>query len=488
MITIIIADDEKLIRAGIKKMLLESLDVPLDIIEAKNGAEVLDICKEVYPDLLITDIKMPVMDGIELMHAVSKMKRKPGIIVLSGFDDFTYAKEAINCGVISYILKPIDKKELISTVTQAIAEARKKEQLRNEEIIKKMAEYGHFDSSISKVTEKFQGGLCCITISGSKCGSIVPQILPIENYYVLEQKNDFLSIVVPKDSICTLQKSQEIRNYSVGISVISDTLTSLRSLRSQAYSSLLQSFFAENDGTRATGLFFFKMESMIADFSAIDSIYERVMSRLDISTAEEVSQGLETLFDFKNVAQEKKGSMLYYLYNKITMNLFRRYPGYSETDMYLYLKGLMIENIWQFENLNEWLSCVNDYAVYLSTILQQGTIEYPFIAEALEYIRKNFTKNINMAMIANHVSTNYTYFSEKFKEHTGCNFNDYLKRIRIEEAQRLLAKGCYKVYEVAQRSGFGDVKYFMKTFKEATGMSPGEYKKNQETSFLGSQE
>ena len=99
------------------------------------------------------------------------------------------------------------------------------------------------------------------------------------------------------------------------------------------------------------------------------------------------------------------------------------------------------------------------------------------VDEALVYVKENFTKNINMAMVANHVSINYTWFSEKFKEHMGMNFNEYLKRLRIEEACRLLEKDCYKVYEVSERSGFGDVKYFMKIFKEATGLSPTEWKK-----------
>ena len=83
-----------------------------------------------------------------------------------------------------------------------------------------------------------------------------------------------------------------------------------------------------------------------------------------------------------------------------------------------------------------------------------------------------------MAMVANHVSVNYTYFSEKFKEHTGINFNDYLKRVRIEEACRLLTDGFYKVYEVSTRCGFSDVKYFMRSFKELVGVTPGEYRRS----------
>ena len=73
------------------------------------------------------------------------------------------------------------------------------------------------------------------------------------------------------------------------------------------------------------------------------------------------------------------------------------------------------------------------------------------------------------------------WFSEKFKEHTGVNFNEYLKRLRIDEAKKLLEKGTYKVYEVAERCGFSDVKYFMKIFREETGMSPTEWSKKHES-------
>ena len=79
------------------------------------------------------------------------------------------------------------------------------------------------------------------------------------------------------------------------------------------------------------------------------------------------------------------------------------------------------------------------------------------------------------------VSVNYTWFSEKFKEHTGVNFNEYLKKMRLDEAKRLLQKDCYKVYEVAERSGFSDVKYFMKQFREETGMSPTEWANKHKT-------
>ena len=85
MITIVLADDEKLIRAGLKKILLDSIGIPLEIIEAKNGEEAYKLCLEKTPEILITDIRMPVMDGVELMKRISLQEgKKQAIVVLSG--------------------------------------------------------------------------------------------------------------------------------------------------------------------------------------------------------------------------------------------------------------------------------------------------------------------------------------------------------------------------------------------------------------------
>lgn len=125
MTKILIADDEKLIRAGIKKLLSDSLDGDVTFFEAKNGIEALEICKSELPEVMLTDIRMPGMDGVELMKNVSQLEQKPAIIVLSGFDDFSYAKAAIESGASSYILKPVEKEELVKSVEKALTGIRR---------------------------------------------------------------------------------------------------------------------------------------------------------------------------------------------------------------------------------------------------------------------------------------------------------------------------------------------------------------------------
>ena len=97
---------------------------------------------------------------------------------------------------------------------------------------------------------------------------------------------------------------------------------------------------------------------------------------------------------------------------------------------------------------------------------------------AVKYIRENFDKELNMAVVSNYVSMNYSLFSLSFKQYTGMNFVNYLKMIRINEAKRLLAQTDEKVIEISQKVGYENEKHFMKTFKSVCGVSPSEYRRN----------
>ncbi len=503
MITILIADDEKLIRAGLKKILLENLNIPLEILEAKNGQEALELCQKKNPQLLITDIRMPVMDGVELMKKLKDLTKQPAIIVLSGYDEFSYAKAAIQSGALSYILKPLDKKELINTVNSAIMDSIKDEKTENEKKLKEIFQNGRVNPKEKLPEILVKNGLHCITIYGPNAESMLDRVMENKRYYVLESTRNGICIVYPFDGNEVQFNTKILENYIVGVSSSADDYSMLRTLRKQAIIASLQAFFYTDDGfqrkSKNCGIFYYDDIEVTSDFQEIDQNYERMISSCDISTSEDLQIKLLDLFKpFGNLenTDRKKDSFiipengktpsnpgkinaqkLYYLYTKIRSNMFTRYPGYTDSDMYLHLKSIMIESIFDYNNLSEWMGSIRDYIIYLAALLKNDTKQSPYITEALEYIKTHFTKNINMAIVANQVSVNYTWFSEKFKEGTGVNFNEYLKRIRMEEAKKLLKTGLYKVYEVAQRSGFSDVKYFMKQFREETGMSPTEWSK-----------
>lgn len=478
MISILIADDEKLIRSGMAKILRDSLKIPLEIIEAKNGKEALELCNKEHPNILITDISMPIMDGVELMKNISKMENKPVIIISSGYDDFVFAKAAIQFGAISYILKPLDKKELISVVQQAIESFRENEHKIDEETLKNIIDENRVDSD-TKISEyNFENGYYCVAVNGSQAKNIFQQVLNSVDYYLLESKKELEIAVIPKESCSLIENDLSLKQYVVGISNASSNISSLRTYKKQAFEAMLQSYFSGENACKKTGLYYYSKLEKEPNYSEIDFIYEKLIAKINISEVKEIQDLLNKLLNFDNKNKEYSASALYYVYNKLMANLFTRFPAYSDNDLYLCLKAIMIKNIWQLNVLDDWKACISDYLIYLNKVIQKKSLKYPFINEALEYIKENFTKDINMAMVANYVSVNYTWFSEKFKEHTGMSFNDYLRKKRIDKACSLLLKDCYKVYEIAEKSGFGDVKYFMKTFKKETGLSPTEWKKN----------
>ena len=98
--------------------------------------------------------------------------------------------------------------------------------------------------------------------------------------------------------------------------------------------------------------------------------------------------------------------------------------------------------------------------------------------QAIDYIQKNYAADLNMAVVSNYVSMNYSLFSYAFKQYTGKNFVNYLKELRVNEAKRLLAETDMRVIEISQQVGYENEKHFMKIFKSVSGVSPTQYRKN----------
>lgn len=120
MLKVLLVDDEMYVRKGLYE-LIDWMDLNMEIIgEAENGAEALNLIESLQPDVIITDIRMPILDGLELIRAVEKMPLlEPVFIIISGYHDFKYAQQAIRYGVHDYILKPIDDEELTTTLQKS---------------------------------------------------------------------------------------------------------------------------------------------------------------------------------------------------------------------------------------------------------------------------------------------------------------------------------------------------------------------------------
>lgn len=144
MIPVLIVDDNKLERQGIR-FLLEKLEYSLEITECTNGIDALEKIKEQHFELLITDIKMPIMNGVDLIRQMREFNQTLQVIVLSGYDDFNYARELLKANVIDYLLKPINPTEFQICVTQILNQIMTKKPATNDKIIDKVLSIMHHE-------------------------------------------------------------------------------------------------------------------------------------------------------------------------------------------------------------------------------------------------------------------------------------------------------------------------------------------------------
>jgi two-component system response regulator YesN len=217
------------------------------------------------------------------------------------------------------------------------------------------------------------------------------------------------------------------------------------------------------------------------DIGRIEESLQKLAAAIGVVSSDAMERKLEEIFHLENIPREDRGWYCFFINEWLESQASSVYWNYMEHDMYLSIKKVMIETPERFTSFFEWKKHVSDFIFYLHALIRKEHPKYAFIGEALAWIDNHFSQDINMTMAANHVSVNYTWFSEKFSEHTGMHFSEYLKRLRVEKAKAILESGSYMVYEAARLSGYQDVKYFQKAFKEVTGISPGEWRREKKS-------
>lgn len=479
MHTLLIVEDEKMIRQGIKAMVQRS-GVQVDIIlECSNGEMALDILKNQTVDVMFTDIRMPKMDGIELVKAMQELPRKPLTVAISGYDEFSYAVEMLRAGVREYILKPVDRDQVTAILEKLDAEIRKNQVKteNNRTIGCQQLKHLMQDDNITEAERIailreygdsfYKDGyvVCCID---NREGEM---LIDDDHVYINNLGDNEAYIMKPE--LLEGFKRQEWRRRYVGISSFKQGLENLREGYEEAKKARKEAFWAEKP----------VME------------YEEVVER----EAEE--SGETEVISLENYVQ-MLGTDKYEQAMKQMRNVFwnaRRKVGHGhlETELTNFLNKLLqtyeavlhteSDEVEKMKHLYRY-SCVSEYESEFMEWLEKFTtnLNHQFedyknkqkIQQAVLYIRENYDKDLNMAVVSNHISMNYSLFSYAFKQYTGTNFVNFLKDIRMEKAKELLEKTDLRIVEISQKIGYENEKHFMKIFKVTCGVSPTEYRKN----------
>lgn len=510
MLKVLVVDDEPIIREGLRTI-IDWAEYGFEICaEAVNGKDGMIKARELKPDLIIVDIKMPGMDGLQMIEEIKKMGNRSRVIILTGYSDFKYAQKGIEFGVESYVLKPIEEDELIERVTkvfQSLMEEKKGREVISESMV----------LFREKMIEKLIRGPKNIESFIEKAVSLGLELQWSSFQLVL------IAIEIGEDSLKEKVKTeltdQLCRNgngYAFELDGYTGTLmkNSPFAVNSGPLEVLTNRFKAvyKTDITIAVGPGVERVQDIPASYKLVYRLMEDrfvhgtgKILRYEIlendtekkGRAPDLKKWMEALY--AAVYANNRGNILSVLEEIGSQNVGE---GHSEkiikmnmAQVFTYISGrLEMEDKALWDTLKWKRDPLTDMReVHSKTNLQQ-LLEYSHsrltalsdeiaksrpddvMLKILDYILKNYQRDIKLETIAQTFNYNSAYLGKLFKGYTGEYFNTYLDKVRVEKAKQFL-KEDFKIYQIAEKVGYDNINYFNSKFKKYVGVSPSAYKK-----------
>ncbi|MGD1821225.1 MAG: response regulator [Pleomorphochaeta sp.] len=523
MYSIIIVDDESRIRDTIKNIIPWN-EYGFEIIGvAENGLDALTLLEENSVDVVITDIKMPYMDGIELIKEIRKNNPTTNVVILSGHDEFSYAQTAIKLNVTEYVLKPVSKNDIIELLKKIKANldteiARKtdkerlmklynnlipamKEKIINElylgnlnSVKTQIKEYelpydnDYFMTCIIEPEKKGNNELNLLTIQDiintnfTKNPNIIKSILNntmvLTFYYKNKGKEDIERPLFKKRTLKHIEEiNQFIQFYTknkcnIGISNITEDIENLSLSYKQCINALNYKIYYKDQN-----IFYIEDLEPINSIEVTDNIQDKyiedILTLIKLGNKIEIEKAIDNLYSKEATLNPLDIETINLKVISSLTNLALSY------NLVLSKYSSLIKKISEINTVNETLSKIKELANKLNSEIQEKreSSNIKFVEDAKRLIEKNYKdKNFNQDIICDILGVSNAYFSSTFKKETNTPFTKALTITRINQAKKLINQGSFKSYQIAEEVGFSDSNYFSFCFKKITGDSPSAYK------------
>jgi two-component system response regulator YesN len=521
MYTYIIIDDESLTRKGTRKKLESLADTLICAGEAANGKDAMELIRNVDPDIIITDMNMPVMDGTEFLPLLSKSYPNKQIIVISGYKDFDYTKQAIMAKAINYILKPFSREEIQSSVMHAIQMIRDKANIQAEivskEEEKEAACYEYdtqlledrilgYDTSEAQLTSK---KLNCINQTHNLIMMTLYSDDPIEQdkvrlflqeaafgdlaLYLPHKRSGnlgFLVLFLPNqsaissDDLChqvihslNYRFESNGRMVLIGVSKTHASLLELHdafketvaALNARQLLDLQGSFFFQEPQRSVKELFWDKTDEFLF--------------RLEAGMTDCMVKMLEELFQYFlsipqcTIADVK--SFLFQLSGKVKVIMSYYFDHAAQYSAPSSVEDTL-DSLFSLEKIKAFcLRLLTNISEALKTKSVYATDDV--VEKMKTYVKRNYSNEITVEYLSSLFYMNRSYCSHLFRAKTGEKFVDFVNKIRIEKAKQLLRDSDKRMYQIAKAVGYNNVKYFFRVFNKLEKKTPERFRMEQKS-------
>lgn len=500
MIYVLIVDDEKIEREGVKYLLTMEKGERM-VFEAANGRQALQILRTHPIDLLLTDIKMPHMDGLELARRAREENENLQVVIFSGHNDFTFAQEALRYGVSDYVLKPVDPgnfHETLQKVEGAIFRMKEKEtrEIREKNFLQQYFLQNYLYSGKKEVLEQARGFIDLEKWNGWHCGILIEseknffdsaeEDLPGEIQKELRRVFFYLnlnarqSLLLFQDVYCDYQLVANhiytflVRNYPVrfylavsrkfeGCQCLPDILSQLeQQMEEKFYHPETHVFSSEEDEMQS-------MEKEVQDSQLMRKISEDI-SRKDLDQLWKHFSCLEEKYQTNT---QFSAMYIKFVFSNVIQELFQENQFVGERRL-----EQEIDRLYSCNNIVQILDVTRENLREFQASLERSMDESrDEVAAVRSYVYQNYGEDLSLEMLAEKVYLSSGYLSFIFKKETGMNLNRFIRVVRMEKAKELLCSTGKKVAQISEEVGFANVSYFCRSFREYYGCSPESYRK-----------
>jgi len=505
---ILVVDDDYLIRKWLCLLLQKSEKCQAEILQAENGRKALGVIREQAVDLVITDIKMPVLDGIGLIQQLCALEKRPQIAVLSSYDDYNYVRATLKARVLDYLLKEeLELKDidaLLELAEQEITQEAVSSRGRKKRDYSVVSEaFSAFMTQDERSFREFQAEffpegasypIDCLVFClapNQKTQIFTDELLKLLET-VLDRQAGLPNLLIPFPPNLffflyrnsdgedpeeagrgllrrfqeDIEQASEYQIASAGFCRLSQESDIRKILRDQADLIVREGFYGQVKSV-------LPVQKEIQFLSEWKNRIQFEIQKKKISTANEL---------FEEMIQQCN---LYAITPKLLINScidicyqLSNYIQVTVSSDHLLLVEEAVLRFQQAKTAERVAEIAGEFTALIEDILQKGRRYSPTIEKSLIYITQNYTNKLSLENVSSRVYLNKNYFSELFKKETGLSFNDYINQLRIQKACDLLISKQYTISQVALMTGFSDQNYFSKIFKKIVGKSPKSYQKD----------
>jgi two-component system response regulator YesN len=534
---LIIVDDEYSTRNGLK-VCMEWEKYGIQVVgEADNGRKGLELAELIQPDIVITDVKMPIMDGIEMAKQLKARNRDVKIVFVSGYDDIEYLKNAMKMDAIDYILKPVNLAELSDVIVKIMTMSQKEKSqkdllyrmnaklhqsmpLLREKFLIQLIRDSHWDrSALEKRVEfldlelPYQSLYCSLIISIDNPRTVFESISEKETElisfsilnicqelidvsltgYVIEHvrgefvliialpANDGVEAIYPvvtelKSSLSGFLRRFITISMTIGIGSVVERLSELSESYVMALEAIEQKLYLGKDQIIT---FDMMASNKSIDFRSINEKVEALLSLLKTANTGIIFRHVDELFEdlVSNRGFNHKDCQRICM--QVLLNIAQFLSEFGiRSDLLSQQESEVWEHISKIETLDDMSRGLKSYIAVVCASVEERKEKKTseVVQDIILIVEEGYSSNLMIADIASKVYLSQTYICLLFKQETGMTINEYITKVRMEKSKELLTKTNVKLADICFSIGYTEPSYFSKQFRKYAGMNPSEYR------------